>query len=422
MSNFMQGNTAPNTLASEALKRPARRQPARPVYDSDTSDYNIWYHKKMGTREPRRGPRGSRAATKCVLATDAGYTRADRGGVRQFCIYFARGCCTLGERCLYLHRIPNEQDAAVLGRDLSQDCFGRTRAPDHKDDREGVGSMLRDCRTLFVFYGGAGGRSADDTRELVMDSFQEWGPIRSINVIPTKTIAFVQYYWRCSAEFAKEAMHAQCLKGSGSNEVLSVCWANDDPNPVAVRQVKREREHVFDTAVQNHVESLPEDQKRARLLQEQMAATGAYPDTDAMYGDGAPAAQAAPPHPSSWHAMAAAPTGGWAWAPARRSGGRPRSCRTTCRGTARTTRTMTRSPRWTRRRPAGARKRARGRGQMAPRAHVSRGRRSRRPGMPRFSSSQGTAAGTKGAIEAMRSVPGRPLQDPWPAAADADAA
>eukprot|EP00191_Tetraselmis_sp_GSL018_P018623 CAMPEP_0177591826 /NCGR_PEP_ID=MMETSP0419_2-20121207/8217_1 /TAXON_ID=582737 /ORGANISM="Tetraselmis sp., Strain GSL018" /LENGTH=385 /DNA_ID=CAMNT_0019082619 /DNA_START=23 /DNA_END=1181 /DNA_ORIENTATION=+ len=293
MSNFMQGNTAPNTLASEALKRPARRQPARPVYDSDTSDYNIWYHKKMGTREPRRGPRGSRAATKCVLATDAGYTRADRGGVRQFCIYFARGCCTLGERCLYLHRIPNEQDAAVLGRDLSQDCFGRTRAPDHKDDREGVGSMLRDCRTLFVFYGGAGGRSADDTRELVMDSFQEWGPIRSINVIPTKTIAFVQYYWRCSAEFAKEAMHAQCLKGSGSNEVLSVCWANDDPNPVAVRQVKREREHVFDTAVQNHVESLPEDQKRARLLQEQMAATGAYPDTDAMYGDGAPAAQAA---------------------------------------------------------------------------------------------------------------------------------
>uniref|UniRef100_A0A061SBV7 Pre-mrna-splicing factor cwc2 n=1 Tax=Tetraselmis sp. GSL018 TaxID=582737 RepID=A0A061SBV7_9CHLO len=170
--------------------------------------------------------------------------------------------------------------------------------------------------TVRVFYGGAGGRSADDTRELVMDSFQEWGPIRSINVIPTKTIAFVQYYWRCSAEFAKEAMHAQCLKGSGSNEVLSVCWANDDPNPVAVRQVKREREHVFDTAVQNHVESLPEDQKRARLLQEQMAATGAYPDTDAMYGDGAPAAQAAPPHPSSWHAMAAAPTGGWAWAPA----------------------------------------------------------------------------------------------------------
>ena len=40
----------------------------------------------------------------------------------------------------------------------------------------------------------------------MQDNFDEWGPIERIYNVASKTIAFVQYYWRASAEFAKEAM------------------------------------------------------------------------------------------------------------------------------------------------------------------------------------------------------------------------
>lgn len=45
-----------------------------------------------------------------------------------------------------------------------------------------------------------------DNRRILQDNFDEWGPIERIYNVASKTIAFVQYYWRASAEFAKEAM------------------------------------------------------------------------------------------------------------------------------------------------------------------------------------------------------------------------
>lgn len=46
------------------------------------------------------------------------------------------------------------------------------------------------------------------------DNFDEWGPIERIYNVASKTIAFVQYYWRASAEFAKEAMQVSLRKRS----------------------------------------------------------------------------------------------------------------------------------------------------------------------------------------------------------------
>jgi len=171
----------------------------------------------------------------------------------------------------------------TLARDHSRDCFGRDRARHDKDDRKGVGSALRDCRTLFVHYGGAGGLSASEVQQLATENFGEWGRIRKVYVVPAKTLVFVQYEARCSAEFAKEAMQAQGLTGSGAGEVLEIKWANDDPNPGVVRQVKRSREEMFVRAVEDEVARLPEERKEARVLQMSLAATGAYPDTDAQY-------------------------------------------------------------------------------------------------------------------------------------------
>ena len=45
---------------------------------------------------------------------------------------------------------------------------------------------------------------------LMQKNFDEWGPIERIYNVPSKTIAFVQYYWRAAAEFAKEAMQVRC--------------------------------------------------------------------------------------------------------------------------------------------------------------------------------------------------------------------
>ena len=43
----------------------------------------------------------------------------------------------------------------------------------------------------------------------MQDNFDEWGPVERIYNVASKTIAFVQYYWRASAEFAKEAMQVR---------------------------------------------------------------------------------------------------------------------------------------------------------------------------------------------------------------------
>lgn len=54
---------------------------------------------------------------------------------------------------------------------------------------------------------------------LLLQNFGEFGPVKRIHIVPTKTIAFVKYHWRVSAEFAREAMDQQQLTGSTLNEV-----------------------------------------------------------------------------------------------------------------------------------------------------------------------------------------------------------
>ena len=79
----------------------------------------------------------------------------------------------------------------------------------------------------------------------------------------------------------------QHLKGSNmaSSETLDVRWANDDPNPKAVRRVKRQHEEEYMSAVREAVNELPPEQKRARLLQMQ------------LHGNVQPASSAVAPYP-----------------------------------------------------------------------------------------------------------------------------
>ena len=72
-----------------------------------------------------------------------------------------------------------------------------------------------------------------------------------------------------------------------SSESLDVRWANDDPNPKAVRRVKRQYEEDYINAVREAVNELPPEQKRARLMEMQ------------LYGNVIPNNSAVAPYPGA---------------------------------------------------------------------------------------------------------------------------
>jgi len=131
------------------------------------------------------------------------------------------------------------------------------------------------------------------------EDFGCWGPLQRVHIAHKKTLAFVEYEWRSSAEFAKEAMHKQGLTSSTQGEILTVRWANEDPNPT--QAVKKHRMHMdtFEKAAMASWEALPEEQKQARIQQLQLAVAlqngrviSDYPSTDVQYNEAASSATA----------------------------------------------------------------------------------------------------------------------------------
>lgn len=222
------------------MQRLARKQlDQMPLKNSQLEgayEYNIWYHKFIGDNwqdERSNEP----AETKCVLESDAGRTKADEAKKtnRYFCMHFARGMCAKGSDCSYFHRLPTREDEVRVG--MMHDCFGRKRHATDRDDMSGVGNFTKNSRTLYV--GGLKNVSADVAASLeqqLWKYFGEWGEVENVNVIHRLSIAFVRYRHRISAEFAKEAM---CNQSLDNDEVLSIRWAFDDPNPVAKKSAQR---------------------------------------------------------------------------------------------------------------------------------------------------------------------------------------
>lgn len=185
------------------------------------------------------------AKGRCVVARDSGYTQADKVSGSYFCLLFARGICYKGSDCQYLHRLPTVTDLF----NPNVDCFGRDKFADYRDDMGGVGSFMRQNRTLYV------GRIhvTDDIEEVVARHFQEWGQIDRTRVLPARGVGFVTYTNEANAEFAKEAMAHQSLD---NNEVLNVRWATVDPNPQAQ---KREARRIEEQAAEAIRAALPAD-------------------------------------------------------------------------------------------------------------------------------------------------------------------
>lgn len=129
--------------------------------------FNIWYNKWAGG--DREAYQQTKARGRCNIATDSGFTRADGAPGSFFCLRFARGQCPKGQDCENLHRLPGTYD--LFGPNV--DCFGREKFSDYRDDMGGVGSFMRQNRTIYV------GRIhvTDDIEEIVARHFAEWGPV-----------------------------------------------------------------------------------------------------------------------------------------------------------------------------------------------------------------------------------------------------
>lgn len=248
-----------------------KKRPARPQADSAFVEepppqtgtiFNIWYNKwSGGDRDDKYS--NTAAKGRCNIAKDAGYTKADKITGSYFCLWFARGLCPKGQDCQYLHRLPTIHDMF----NPNVDCFGRDKHSDYRDDMGGVGSFMRQNRTIYV------GRIhvTDDIEEIVARHFAEWGQIERVRVLNTRGVAFITYSNEANAQFAKEAMAHQALDHS---EVLNVRWATADPNPMAqAREARRIEEQAAEAIRRALPESFiaeiegrdPESRKRRKV-------------------------------------------------------------------------------------------------------------------------------------------------------------
>ena len=232
-----------------------KRRPARPQVDFSTlksepppqtgTIFNIWYNKWSGGDREDKYLSKTAAPGRCNVATDSGYTRGDKVAGSYFCLFFAKGLCPRGHECEYLHRLPGLHDHF----NPNVDCFGRDKHSDYRDDMGGVGSFMRQNRTLYV------GRIhvTDDIEEVVARHFAEWGQVDRIRVLTARGVAFVTYSNEANSQFAKEAMAHQSLDHS---EILNVRWATVDPNPMAQ---KREARKIEEQAAEAVRRALPEE-------------------------------------------------------------------------------------------------------------------------------------------------------------------
>ncbi|KAL1972012.1 hypothetical protein VTN31DRAFT_7231 [Thermomyces dupontii] len=247
------GEEEPQKKKKKIIRRKLR--PARPQVDPATfktepppqtgTIFNIWYNKWSGGDREDKYLAKHKAPNRCNITRDSGYTRADRVPGSYFCLYFARGICPKGHECDYLHRLPTIHD--IFNPNV--DCFGRDKFSDYRDDMGGVGSFMRQNRTLYV------GRIhvTDDIEEVVARHFSEWGQIERIRVLTGRGVAFVTYTNEANSQFAKEAMAHQSLD---HNEILNVRWATVDPNPLAQ---KREAQRLEEQAAEAVRRALPAD-------------------------------------------------------------------------------------------------------------------------------------------------------------------
>jgi hypothetical protein len=132
--------------------RPARKQVDKAFtdkysYRQGDEVYNIWYDKYLSDDKFKER---EQALCRCAPDEDSGYSKADLYGKTQayFCMHFSKGQCIEGSNCHFFHHIPTLDECLKV--DQVRDIFGRTRHSKHREDMEGVGSFMKETRTLRI--------------------------------------------------------------------------------------------------------------------------------------------------------------------------------------------------------------------------------------------------------------------------------
>ena len=93
---------------SEPMTKPARVQVnPEDIDDLDKTQqvnnhqYNIWYSKSLSDANNKST---TKLKYRVRISTDQGFTKANKN--THICLFFSRGCCYLGSKCQYFHRLP----------------------------------------------------------------------------------------------------------------------------------------------------------------------------------------------------------------------------------------------------------------------------------------------------------------------------
>jgi hypothetical protein len=255
---------------ADTMERPARKQVETSLannytYKEGDEEYNFWFSKYICSKDEKDK---EAALTKCNPELDVGYTAADlfnEKGAAYYCLFFARGCCSNGVNCRYYHKIPCIEDCECI--EQTKDIFGRSRFSSFREDMKGVGSFAKETKALYVseYRLPSNENGVTQMYEILLRHFSLWGELEDINILPHKGYAFIKYTHRCMAEFAKEAMTNQTLD---ANEMLTIKWANEDPNPRVTEVEENEERKLLLAALDKKRKDKDKDGKRKNLKEQ----------------------------------------------------------------------------------------------------------------------------------------------------------
>lgn len=317
-----EGTDAQGQVASTSYQpRPARKQVTLAKFNAireafsarpeSAGTFNIWYENYAGVDKEENEAQKAKRETRCDIARDSGYTKADvllktqAARMQQgatippdeavyCCIHFARGCCPHGVECNFLHRLPRPNDFPSQGRD----CFGREKLGNYKDDMSGTGSLSKLNRTLYVgrIHEEHGVSSPTSTSAAWRDGGKTLKGGRSVNDAKSKggprprqdpktyrpqhnsvrpetdnaTERVIRRHFSewgeidrlrvltgrsCAFVTYKYEANAQFAKEAMLNqsldhdEIINVRWASDDPNPAAQKRNQEQMRRAGERAI-----------------------------------------------------------------------------------------------------------------------------------------------------------------------------
>ncbi|EWM28565.1 zinc finger ccch domain-containing protein [Nannochloropsis gaditana] len=145
------------------------------------------------------------------------------------CTFYAKGECTRGDRCPFLHEMPTSRSDPLANQNIkdrfygqddpvAQKMLGRAASKEKEDQAPLIPPTDPEIKTLMV--GGMEGGAVTETE--MREAFYGFGEVAGVRMVPAKHLAFVEYTTREAAEAAAKALHNNLtLQGLR----LRVSWA-----------------------------------------------------------------------------------------------------------------------------------------------------------------------------------------------------